>query len=339
MLNKSVITWTAKQLVKMNDGGKFSFDNPVQRSYVWEAKRKSEFIDSMIKGYPTTAFYARRTDGKVYDFLDGKQRLTTIITYFHDEWALTGLAPIDVDDEDGNTTYIDINGKKFSELPEEFQDSIKDYPFTIYYFDDITSEQVRILFKKLNNGKPLSTKERNIANCVDIDTVTDIGKHTLFTKIMTEKSLEARKHLPIIMKIYMMITQPIINVSFESKDFNEVISNCYISDEEKENIINVLDKAEGVYDILEANKDKARKKFATETNLVSMTPFLLRGYEEDISDNLIADFVSDTFGGDVVVSETYEEATSKGSAKGSSITTRNNELEEAWENFFEVDEG
>ena len=337
MLNKANITWSAKQVAKMVESGKAVFNNIIQRSYVWEVTRKSELIHSMIEGYPIPPFYAKKVDGKVYDFLDGKQRMSAIVGFLKDGYSLTGIAPIEFENDEGEVEYIDINGKLFSELPDEFQDIIKDYSLTIYYYENITPEQTRILFKKLNNGKPLSTKERNIANCVDIENIIDIGKHPLFTKIMTEKSLEARKHLPIIMKIYMMITQGFETISFESKDFNEVISNAYISNEDREKIINVLDKAEGVYDILEANKDKAKRKFATETNLVSMTPFLLRGYEEDISDNLIADFVSNTFGGDVVVSEAYAEAASKGSAKGSSIATRNDELEEAWESFFEED--
>lgn len=338
MLNKSVITWTSKQIVKMNDGNKLEFDNPVQRSYVWEPKRRSGLLHSMITGYPTTALYARRTDGKVYDFLDGKQRLTTIITYLHDEWTLTGLEPVEYEDEEGNVIYIDINGKKFSELPEEFQDAIKDYPLTIYYFDDITPEQVRILFKKLNNGKPLSAKERNIANCVDIDTVASIGKHPLFAKIMSEKSLEARKHLPIIMKIYMMITQPIINISFESKDFNEVISTVYMTDEEKEKILGILDKISAVYDLLVERKVGAKTKIKNETHLVSLVPFIERAIEEEISDELLADFIEENFSKKIVVSDNYSEAASKGSAKGSSIVTRNDELEEAWETFFKVDE-
>ena len=338
MLNKANITWSAKQIKKMYDATKLVFDNVIQRSYVWEKSRKSELIHSMIEGYPIPPFYARKVDGKIYDFLDGKQRLSTIVSFLNDEWELTGITQIESENEEGEVEYIDINGKHFSELPEDFQDLIKDYSLTIYYYENITPEQVRILFKKLNNGKPLSAKERNIANCVDIDTVASIGKHPLFTKIMTEKSLEARKHLPIIMKIYMMITQPIINISFESKDFNEVISTVYMTDEEKEKILAILNKISSVYDLLAERKVGAKTKIKNETHLVSLVPFIERAIDDGISDELLADFIEENFSKKVVVSDNYSEAASKGSAKGSSIVTRNDELEEAWGTFFKVDE-
>lgn len=338
MLNKANITWSAKQVAKMVEGGKAVFNNIIQRSYVWEITRKSELIHSMIEGYPIPPFYAKKVDGKVYDFLDGKQRMSAIVGYLNGEYALTGISPIEYENEEGEVEYVDINGKLFSELPEEFQDLIKDYSLTIYYYENISPEQTRILFKKLNNGKPLSAKERNIANTVDIETVSDIANHSFFTKTLTEKGLSSRKQWPIIMKLYLMISQDLKNISFESKDFNEVLSTAYIGETDKEKIIKVLDKAEAAYDILTENKDKAKTKLASETHLVSLAPFLLEAAENDISDNLVADFVSSTFGGAVVVSEEYTDAASKGSAKTGSILTRNAELETAWEHFFKEDE-
>ena len=338
MLNKANITWSAKQVAKMTELGKLTFNNVIQRSYVWEKTRKSELIHSMLEGYPIPPFYAKKVDGKIYDFLDGKQRLSTIVSFLNDEWELVGIAPIEVENDEGEINYIDINGKKFSELTEDFRDIIKDYSLTIYYYENITSEQTRILFKKLNNGKPLSSKERNIANCVDIDNITAIGNHPLFSKIMTQKSLEARKHLPIIMKMYIMITQDILNISFESKDFNDVISTAYMTDREKEEILAVLNKASSVYDILADRKVGAKARMKSETHLVSLVPFIKRAIEENISDELLADFIEDNFSKDVVVSASYSEAASKGSAKPSAIVTRNDEIEEAWNKFFEIDE-
>lgn len=92
MLVKMNITWNAKQMVKMFQAEKISVRNIVQRSLVWEDTRKSELIHSMIEGYPVPPFYARRTDGKVYDFLDGKQRLNAISGFLNDEYSLRGIS-------------------------------------------------------------------------------------------------------------------------------------------------------------------------------------------------------------------------------------------------------
>lgn len=333
MLNKATISWTTKQIAKMVESGKLTFENVVQRSYVWEKARKAELIHSIMEGYPVPPFYARRVDGKVYDFLDGKQRMNAITSFLNDGYELMNISEIEM--EDG--TWQDVNGKKFSELPEELQDRIRDYSLTVYYYDGITTEQTRTLFKKLNNGKPLSAKERNIANCVDIDTIADIGQHELFAAIMTEKALEARKHLPIIMKLYMILTQDITEVSFESKDFNEIISSVVLTEDDKNMIVSVLDKMYSTWEVLDVLKEKARKKLGQETHLVSLAPFFKMAVDMEISDKLMADFIVDC-GGDVMVSEAYTNAASKGSAKNASIMKRNEELEKAWSRFFAEDE-
>ena len=130
-LNRANITWNAKQIAKMANNGTLRFDNIIQRSYVWEQTRKSELIHSMIEGYPVPAFYARRVDGKVYDFLDGKQRINAIKGFINGEYALMGIANVEVVNDDGTTEEMDLNGMKFDDLPEQVQDAIKDYYFTI----------------------------------------------------------------------------------------------------------------------------------------------------------------------------------------------------------------
>ena len=67
MLKRMNINWNARQLVKMCMNGSITFDNAIQRGYVWDLKRKSLLIESMIIGYPIPAFYARRDENKVFD--------------------------------------------------------------------------------------------------------------------------------------------------------------------------------------------------------------------------------------------------------------------------------
>ena len=339
-LHKSSITWTLKQILKMVMAKKFTFDNVSQRSYVWEHNRKSNLIHSLIEGYPVPPLYARRVDGKIYDFLDGKQRINAVCGFMNNEYSLIGIA--DVELEDGS--FMDINGMKFDDLPEELQDRIKDYTFVIQYFDDITDEQVRVLFCKLNNGKPLSAKEKNIAYCVDIMTVANIAEHEVFQKILTAKGLESRKNIPMVMKIHMMVNDFIENASFESKDFNEVIQDTKLTDEQKEMILKVLDKFLAVYNEI-PNRTNAKlaktvmKKVGSETHFISLMPFMKKAIEEEVSDALMADFLIDAFGNPdgVLVSAEYAEACKGGSAKNVNIKRRNDEIQKAWDRFFAPD--
>ena len=339
-LNKANMTWSCKQIAKMAGNGTFVFDNIIQRSYVWEQTRKSNLIHSLIEGFPVPPFYAKKVDGRVYDFLDGKQRIDAIRGFIENEYYLIGVPEITYTGADGNEKTEWADGKYFKDLPEELQDAIKDYHLTVYYYEDITPEQVRMLFSKLNNGKPLSTKERNIANCVDIITVSDIGKHELFKNTMTEKALATRKQIPIIMKMWMMLNEDIDDVSFESKTFNEVMQETKMTDAERDEVVSVIDKIYATYKALE-EYDNARvaksvmKKMVSETHMVSLVPWFKQAIDEEISDKLMADFMVELFGNGVTVSAEYSDACKSGSAKNDNIKRRNNEIEKAWDRFFD----
>lgn len=354
-LNRANITWNAKQIAKMANNGTLRFDNIIQRSYVWEQTRKSELIHSMIEGYPVPAFYARRVDGKVYDFLDGKQRINAIRGFINGEYALMGIANVEVVNDDGTTEEMDLNGMKFDDLPEQVQDAIKDYYFTIYYYENITPEQIRTMFKKLNNGKPLSTKERNIANCTDIVTVTDIGNHPLFSDILTQKGIDGRKQLPMVMKVYMMLNDFIENVSFESKPFNEVMQDTKMTEAQKEEVIAVLNRYHMIYNHVAEVEDKKmakfiQKKMATEVHMISLMPFIKKSINENVNPDLLVGFMKEIFcqniGADgkidgvyYVVSPEYDAACKSGSAKNTNIIRRNDELQKAWDRYFAEDHG
>lgn len=336
-LNRANISWSCKQITKMAANGSFRFDNIIQRSYVWEQSRKSNLIHSIIEGYPIPPFYAKRIDGKVYDFLDGKQRIDAIRGYLNDEYYLMDVPQITYTNDAGEDITMWVDGKRFSELPEEVQDTIKDYHLVIYYYEDITDEQVRLLFAKLNNGKPLSSKERNIANCSDIANVTDIGSHVLFRTTLTEKGLAGRKQLPIVMKMWMMLNTG-DDVSFASRDFNEVVQELKMTDSQKSEIVTILDKFYELYNLIGEMDGKtakiARKRMVTELHMVSLTPIINMAIYTGVATSLIADFIVDAFGKEIAVSNEYAEACKSGSAKSANISKRHDELVSAWNAFF-----
>ncbi len=322
---------------------KCSFDNIIQRSYVWEKARKSDLIHSLIEDYPVPPFYARRVEG-VYDFLDGKQRMNAIAGYINEDYELTALPPVSYEPDDGDELVeIDITGKKFGELPEELQDLILSYPLTIYYYDEITDAQVATLFRKLNNGKPLSTKDRNIANCIDIFNISKIGGHPFFNEILTEKGLRNRKQLPIIMKMWCMLYQE--KISFESSKFNKIVQEMAITEEQRQVLNSVLNRMGDMYDEIpniEYEKEKVRllrKKLSFETHLVSFTPFVKKAIDENINTTMLTEFFAYFYGtkDSTTISDIYNNTVNSGSAKAVNISRRNHELEKAWDDFFKED--
>lgn len=339
-LEKSSISWSAKQLKNMIANGKIDFDHIIQRSYVWERKRKSALIESMILGYPIPPVFAKRVDdgtgkrgGNIYSIMDGKQRLSTVAQFLNDEFALTELPPVTYMDEGLNTECeTDISGMKFSELPEAIKDQLSSTIFSVTYFDNLTKEEERELFKRLNAGKPLSTKSRLLASCSDIEGLLDVGSHELFDDMLTDKAKDNKNQVTLVMKAWCMMNMPIEEVSFEGKDFNPLFETASISDVERLKLDKVFGMIHDTHLTLVENKEKAvAKKLYTETHMISLVPFFEKAIERGIEVSTMADWLIDFFGSH---NEQYDLAAGNGSAKNSNIMVRNTVLAESFEQFF-----
>ena len=338
----SSITWTCKQIVKMIDKETISFKNVVQRSFVWERHRMSELIWSIIMGYPIPPIYAERGDSandkiKVYDVMDGQQRNTSIYKFMKDEFALTELKPIPYLDENGNECTVDISNKKFSELEEELQDIIKDATITVKYFDNLSQNQKAEMFRRLNNGKPLSTKSRTLASAKNIVELLDIGSHKLFAEMLTDKARANKTQAVIVVKAWTMMTKDVEDISFASKSFNPMIEDAEISVEEKKELAKLFDFIVEVHDELVENKEKeVAKKLYTETHLVSLIPYIKKSIENNISEAMMADWLINFFKteNDTDVYTKYMNATTGSVASSASVNARHEALNESYVEFF-----
>lgn len=339
-LQASNNSYTFKQFTKMIDKGTVEFGNVVQRSYTWEVKRRSEFIWSVIMNYPIPPVYAGRdtaSGSKILDIMDGKQRLTTIYAFINDGFALSELKPIPCVDDEGENIDLDISGKKFSELDEEIQDLIRDRTMTVYYYDDISQSEKKEMFKRLNNGKPLTAKNKAVANCSNIAQALEIGTHPLFTDMLTEKAIESKTQAIIVAKCWAMLSMDLSEVSFETKSFAEILEKLSISDSDNERLTNIFNKMHDVHEILLDRKEKKiAKKLYTETHLVSLIPFFDKAI--DVEDNLLADFIIDFFENKNNIMSSYSIASGSGSAKNANIVKRHKALQAAFDSFFDSDD-
>ena len=346
-LEGASITWTNKQVAKMIEKETISFDNIVQRGEVWEVWRMSELIWSILMNYPIPPIYCERgtdsDDNKIkrFDCLDGKQRCTTIYKFLNDKFALTQLKPIPYVDEEGNEQTIDVSGRKFSELDEELQDIIKDSTITVKYFDNLNQSKKAEMFRRLNQGKALSTKTKTLASAKDIEGLLDLGSHQLFQEMLTDKARQNKNQAVIVAKVHTMLTEEIVGISFASKDFNPAIETMEISDGEKLELAKVFDFIVGVHDELKENHEKdVAKKIYTETHLISLVPFIKLAMENNISEAMFAEFLISFFKteNDSETYAEYMEACSNAIAKNASIVARHEALGKAYGKFFKENE-
>lgn len=76
----------------MNETNSLVFDLPIQRKgNVWDIKRKSKMVHSVILNWPTASLIASK-EGRTLNFLDGKQRLTTLISFVENGFALDKIS-------------------------------------------------------------------------------------------------------------------------------------------------------------------------------------------------------------------------------------------------------
>lgn len=339
-MRTAAISWTVKQYAKMVMNGSVKFDNPVQRSFVWEPERKSDLIDSAMRNFPIPPLYTKRNLDPVdentakkpwYDVLDGQQRSITFSSFLNDEWALVGLNPIQYNDN----TY-NVNGLKFSELPEELRDEICGRTLTVYYLEDATQEDINELFRKLNNGKPLNTKQKNVAYCRDLNTVMEISKHPIFEKILADKGFANKYYVGVIMKMWSMLNMDIDTISFESKTFNNLLLGITMTEEQVIEIESILDYLNSIYEYMEKWDTKPGKelykKMKKEVHYISFVPAIKKAIDNGLDALEFCKFVKEFFEN---VTREYTNATTSSTGKNAAIMARDITINDAFDNYLE----
>lgn len=127
-----------------SDNPKTILNPEFQRKYKWDKEgwgRASKFIESCLMRIPLPSCYFAEDENRKQLVIDGVQRLTTITKFFNDEFALEGM-----------TTFVDLEGKKFSEIGE-YQAELESTTIRcIVLRKENPKKLIREIFARLNQG-------------------------------------------------------------------------------------------------------------------------------------------------------------------------------------------
>ena len=331
---------TARDLKVMSEKGSLSFDNAVQGSFVWKNtskdNRMSMLIDSMMRGFPVPAMYCNciyeDVKSKIYDFLDGKQRVTTIVKFLKDEFPLVNIPTFE--DEEGNEQ--DFNGLVYSQLPEEVQDTIKTYSLTVYYYENMDQEDAEEMFRRLNNGKLLTAIELTRANAASGDKIRRMASHDLFDLALSEKSLASYANEDVVIKTWVLLYSD--KKSFETKHIRPIMKESIITEDQVEEINKIYDTFLNICKGLKQHKPKVAKKILGKNHLISLMSIIQKAVRENMDLEIVKEWVVDFFETgtrDISVNDRYNEfAKGRIAVTEEAVNIRTRILNDSFSEFF-----
>ncbi len=168
---------TIHDVMRRIDQGGYVMDPDFQRDFIWDEKKQSKLIESVVMRVPLPVFYLAEDDEGRMVVVDGLQRLSTFQRFLQDELKL--VLP----------DRPELKGYRFSELPNKIKNRVEDCNLIFYIIDSKVPEQARLdIFERVNGGIPLTRQQ--MRNCLFM------GDATLFLKeeSQTDEFLRATGH-------------------------------------------------------------------------------------------------------------------------------------------------
>ncbi len=161
----------------INDRNKYAVDTTYQRQEgAWSKEDMQCLIDTILRGEPMPMFFLNyKSSEKKYYVVDGQQRLYCISQFYDNKVKLN--SKFSGKEKDGQT----FNGQ--NPLSKEDKNIFLNYDLKFHILEDYNDEKVRLIFSRLQRGKPLSLGERlNAMPGTIVELMRDLSKHPFIDK-------------------------------------------------------------------------------------------------------------------------------------------------------------
>lgn len=161
----------------INNRNKYKVDYTYQRpNNAWSTEDKQCLIDTILRAEPMPVFFLNfKSEEGVYYIVDGQQRLNAISLFYDNKIKLNGKFSGQA--RHGQT----FNGK--DALGDDDKTQFLGYELRVHIMEDYDDDRVRLIFSRLQRGKPLSLGERlNAKPGKIVDCMREIANHPFMAK-------------------------------------------------------------------------------------------------------------------------------------------------------------
>ena len=142
-------------LVEMIHAEDIVLDPDYQRNYVWDNKRASLLVESVLLNVPIPVIYVSEDDDGRWVVVDGLQRLNSLKRFFDNEFKLRNLEILD-----------ELNGSQFSTLNPKATRLLKNGIMRVIVIKHESHPEIKYdIFQRLNRGA-VSLNEQELRNCM-----------------------------------------------------------------------------------------------------------------------------------------------------------------------------
>lgn len=232
-------------LYRQYQRGRLLIQPDYQRKYVWDTKKASLLIESILMNIPIPIVYLAQTAEDKINVIDGQQRLTSIFSFidgkFPDgkEFKLSGVK-----------VFPELRKKKFDELDESMQNKILDYSIrTITFTADSDPDLQYEIFSRLNTGS-VSLNAQELRNCVYRgkfnEFIKELASDTEYLLLLgLDEPHKRMTDIELVLRFVSFFDKSYLNYKSPIKKFlNDTMrDNANISDEKLKNIRNAFKTA------------------------------------------------------------------------------------------------
>lgn len=147
--------FSVRTLIDQVADGSLTLQDVYQRNFIWEPRRSSRLIESLLLNIPIPVCYFAEEEESKLTVVDGHQRLKSISDFCDDHLKLSELEVLP-----------EFSGKRFSELERRVQRSLLSRTIRCIVIMRETSPQVRFeVFERLNTGAVILNAQE-VRNCI-----------------------------------------------------------------------------------------------------------------------------------------------------------------------------